>query len=188
VKVNQRFWRTCRLYLHCRRVTMKTEKICSSETSADFHRTTRRYTSEDRNLHSHRCENKTKVIPGDRSRRSMRRRAARGSCPLEWGASTWSRPTLAGTAGRRLQSEKIGIGHSMIFSSSGSTASTRFPRCQLSHAFISYSARRSFITDGNILLTEVTNWANVWNFDEVYRLYGQNTTQSLMYFGCSGLL
>jgi hypothetical protein len=30
---------------------------CSSETSVDFHRTTRRYIPEDRTLHKHGCEN-----------------------------------------------------------------------------------------------------------------------------------
>jgi hypothetical protein len=33
------------------------EAKCSSETWADFRRTTRRYIPEDRTLHSHRCEN-----------------------------------------------------------------------------------------------------------------------------------
>jgi hypothetical protein len=33
------------------------EAICSSETSVDFQRTTRRYIPEDSTLHNHRCEN-----------------------------------------------------------------------------------------------------------------------------------
>jgi hypothetical protein len=33
------------------------EETCSSETSADFQLTTRRYISEDRTLHNHCCEN-----------------------------------------------------------------------------------------------------------------------------------
>jgi hypothetical protein len=33
------------------------EAICSSETSVDFQRTTRRYVSEGSTLHNHRCEN-----------------------------------------------------------------------------------------------------------------------------------
>jgi hypothetical protein len=33
------------------------EAICSSETSFDFQRTTRRYIQEDGTLHNHRCEN-----------------------------------------------------------------------------------------------------------------------------------
>jgi hypothetical protein len=37
--------------------TMKVELACSSETSAEFQRTTRSYIAEDRNLHSYRCEN-----------------------------------------------------------------------------------------------------------------------------------
>jgi hypothetical protein len=37
--------------------TMKMEAICSSETSVDFQRTTRRHTPEDSTLHYHRCEN-----------------------------------------------------------------------------------------------------------------------------------
>jgi hypothetical protein len=36
---------------------MKMEAICSSETSVDFQRTTRRYITEDSTLHNHRCEN-----------------------------------------------------------------------------------------------------------------------------------
>jgi hypothetical protein len=36
--------------------TLKME-TCSSETSAGFQRTTRRYTPEERTLHNHRCEN-----------------------------------------------------------------------------------------------------------------------------------
>jgi hypothetical protein len=37
--------------------TLKMDAICSSETSVDFHRTTRRYIPEDSTLHNHRCEN-----------------------------------------------------------------------------------------------------------------------------------
>jgi hypothetical protein len=33
------------------------EAICASETSVNFHRTTGLYITEDRTLHSHRCEN-----------------------------------------------------------------------------------------------------------------------------------
>jgi hypothetical protein len=33
------------------------EEICSSETSVDFQRTTRRYIPEDSTLHNYRCEN-----------------------------------------------------------------------------------------------------------------------------------
>jgi hypothetical protein len=33
------------------------EAICSSETSVDFQRVTRRYIPEDSTLHNHRCEN-----------------------------------------------------------------------------------------------------------------------------------
>jgi hypothetical protein len=44
---------SCSTYLS----TLKMEAICSSETSFDFQRTTRRYISEDSILHNHRCEN-----------------------------------------------------------------------------------------------------------------------------------
>jgi hypothetical protein len=37
--------------------TLKMEATCSSETSVDFQRTTRRYIPEDKTLHNHRCEN-----------------------------------------------------------------------------------------------------------------------------------
>jgi hypothetical protein len=37
--------------------TLKLEAICSSETSVDFQRTTRRYIPKDRTLHNHRYEN-----------------------------------------------------------------------------------------------------------------------------------
>jgi hypothetical protein len=37
--------------------TLKMEAICSSETSVDTQRTTRRYIPEDGTLHNHRCEN-----------------------------------------------------------------------------------------------------------------------------------
>jgi hypothetical protein len=36
---------------------LKIQAICSSETSVDFHRTSRRYIPEDGTLHNHRCEN-----------------------------------------------------------------------------------------------------------------------------------
>jgi hypothetical protein len=36
---------------------LKMEAICSSETSVDTQRTTRRYIPEDGTLHNHRCEN-----------------------------------------------------------------------------------------------------------------------------------
>jgi hypothetical protein len=37
--------------------TLKMEATCSSETSADFRRSTRHYIPEDSNIHDHRCEN-----------------------------------------------------------------------------------------------------------------------------------
>jgi hypothetical protein len=37
--------------------TLKMEVTCSSETSVDTQRTTRRYIPEDGTLHNHRCEN-----------------------------------------------------------------------------------------------------------------------------------
>jgi hypothetical protein len=37
--------------------TLKIEAICSSETSAESQRTTRRHIPEDGTLHNHRCEN-----------------------------------------------------------------------------------------------------------------------------------
>jgi hypothetical protein len=37
--------------------TLKMEEKCSSETSVDTQRTTRRYIPEDDTLHNHRCEN-----------------------------------------------------------------------------------------------------------------------------------
>jgi hypothetical protein len=37
--------------------TLKMEEICSSETSVETQRTTRRYISEDGTLHNHRSEN-----------------------------------------------------------------------------------------------------------------------------------
>jgi hypothetical protein len=40
-----------------RNKALKMEAICSSETSVDFRRTTRRYVPEDSTLHNHRCEN-----------------------------------------------------------------------------------------------------------------------------------
>jgi hypothetical protein len=36
--------------------TLKMEAICSSETSFDIQRSTRRYISEDSTLHNHHCE------------------------------------------------------------------------------------------------------------------------------------
>jgi hypothetical protein len=46
--------------------TLKMEATCSSETSLDFHWTTRRYIPEDRNHHSHDCENLVKhIFEGD---------------------------------------------------------------------------------------------------------------------------
>jgi hypothetical protein len=36
---------------------LKMEGTCSSETSVDFQRTTKRYIPEARALHNHRCEN-----------------------------------------------------------------------------------------------------------------------------------
>jgi hypothetical protein len=38
-------------------LTLNMEAICSSETSVDFQRNTRRYNPEDITLHNHRCEN-----------------------------------------------------------------------------------------------------------------------------------
>jgi hypothetical protein len=40
------------------------EAICSSETSVDFQRITRRYIPEDIGLHNHRCENLKSYIIG----------------------------------------------------------------------------------------------------------------------------
>jgi hypothetical protein len=40
----------------CLASTQKIDEMCSSKTSVDFQRTTRRYTPEDRTLHNHRCE------------------------------------------------------------------------------------------------------------------------------------
>jgi hypothetical protein len=42
--------------------TLKLEETCSSETPADFQRTTRRYIPEDGTLHNHRCENLNSYI------------------------------------------------------------------------------------------------------------------------------
>jgi hypothetical protein len=81
-KINWRFGEICRLHRQSRRIsqaikqreslfatcftlvsclsyssTLKMEVTCSSETSVDFRRTTRRYIPEDRALHNHRCEN-----------------------------------------------------------------------------------------------------------------------------------
>jgi hypothetical protein len=66
LKVNRSFGRTCRLHLQGRRICQtrkqresrwQVEQTCSSETSVDFQRTTRRYIPEDRTLRNHRCEN-----------------------------------------------------------------------------------------------------------------------------------
>jgi hypothetical protein len=75
LKVNRRFGGTCRLHRQGRKISrtrkrenrwqaeqasfsaLKMEAICSSETSADFQRTTRRYIPKDGTLHNHRCEN-----------------------------------------------------------------------------------------------------------------------------------
>jgi hypothetical protein len=78
LKVDWRFEWTHRLYLQGRRInqarnqreagskqrftlayssTLKIEAICSFETFVHFQRTTRSYIPEDRNVHSHRCEN-----------------------------------------------------------------------------------------------------------------------------------
>jgi hypothetical protein len=75
LKVNRRFGRTFCLHLQGRRIsrktnqresrwqaefyppTLKMEAICSSETSVDFQRITRRYIPEDSTFHNHRCEN-----------------------------------------------------------------------------------------------------------------------------------
>jgi hypothetical protein len=82
LKVNRYFGGTCCLHLQGRKIgqarnqrepeskqsftlvsclayssTLKMEATCSSETSADFQRTTRRYISEDRTVHNHGCEN-----------------------------------------------------------------------------------------------------------------------------------
>jgi hypothetical protein len=62
LKVNRRFGGTCRLHRHGRRISQarnqresrwqaKMGVICSSETSVDFQRTTRRYIAKDRTLH-----------------------------------------------------------------------------------------------------------------------------------------
>jgi hypothetical protein len=45
--------------------------ICSSETSADFQRTTGRYIPEDRSLHNHRCESLNSCIPNIQFRRTL---------------------------------------------------------------------------------------------------------------------
>jgi hypothetical protein len=76
VKVNRRFGGFYCFYLHDRRVNQirdqhgagskqrlayssvfKMKPVCSTETSVDIHRNTRRYISEDRIIHSHFCEN-----------------------------------------------------------------------------------------------------------------------------------
>jgi hypothetical protein len=43
--------------------TLKMEETCSSETSADFQRTTWHYISADRTLHNHCCENLKPTLP-----------------------------------------------------------------------------------------------------------------------------
>jgi hypothetical protein len=72
LKVNRRFEEIFRLHFQARRKrissftlvscsayssTLKMEATCSSETSVDFHRTTRSYIPEVRTFHNHRCEN-----------------------------------------------------------------------------------------------------------------------------------
>jgi hypothetical protein len=57
-----RYYKTrsaCHLLVSCPAYfsTLKMEVICSSETSVDFQRTTRRYIPEDSTLHNYRCEN-----------------------------------------------------------------------------------------------------------------------------------
>jgi hypothetical protein len=49
----------CFLVLSClvHSSTLKTEAVCSSETSVDFYQTTWHYTPEDSTLHNHQCEN-----------------------------------------------------------------------------------------------------------------------------------
>jgi hypothetical protein len=47
------FFASCSAYSS----TLKMEAICSTETSIDIRRTTRRYIPEDSTLHNHRCEN-----------------------------------------------------------------------------------------------------------------------------------
>jgi hypothetical protein len=45
-------------------IILKTELICSSEISADFQRTTRRYIPEESTIHNHCCENlRSEIIP-----------------------------------------------------------------------------------------------------------------------------
>jgi hypothetical protein len=68
-KANWRFGGTFRLHLQSRTVSQarnqresrwqadEMEATCSTETSVDFQRTTRRYIPEDRTLRYHRCEN-----------------------------------------------------------------------------------------------------------------------------------
>jgi hypothetical protein len=71
LSVNRRFGETYRLHLQGRAChllsrsflaqlifsALEKEAICSSETSVDSERTTRRYIPEDGTLHNHRCEN-----------------------------------------------------------------------------------------------------------------------------------
>jgi hypothetical protein len=53
--------------------TLKMEAICSSETSVDTQRTTRRYIPEDGTLHNHHCENlKPTLYLGDSRFKSRR--------------------------------------------------------------------------------------------------------------------
>jgi hypothetical protein len=72
-RVNRRFVGTYHLHLHGRKINkqqtsvkagskqspgyLKMEAICSTETSVDIQRTTRRYIPEDSTLYNHRCEN-----------------------------------------------------------------------------------------------------------------------------------
>jgi hypothetical protein len=67
--------------------TLKMKATCSSKTSSDFKRTTRRYSPEDRTLHNHRCENLRSYISwlvstGDVS----------SSARLHW---TWNLPVFS---------------------------------------------------------------------------------------------
>jgi hypothetical protein len=63
MKVNWYFWRSCRLHLHCQRISHARNqreagsKLChmSHQTSVDFQRTTQHYNPEDRNLPTFAC-------------------------------------------------------------------------------------------------------------------------------------
>jgi hypothetical protein len=61
LKVKRRYGGTYRLHLHSRISQARNQRdrwqaTCSSETSVDFQRTTRRYIPDNRALHNHRCE------------------------------------------------------------------------------------------------------------------------------------